>query len=188
MSIKEQEHVKRFLKYYCTIIALIIGITCGFFVFYTNFNKSFEYPEKEYQQMDHILKQVVDVEHKSIKYDLEVPDNMKISFRVMNNKPSVEIRTTCENEVHISSYTYFNVIGEPVFERDFQTKEELNRNYKNVGILFAFLVGTICFLGEMILLIPIKKYVILLGTRDEYEAVRNSYLMAGENVKHITSH
>lgn len=185
MSIKEQEHVKRFLKYYCTIIALIIGITCGFFVFYANSNKTFEYPEKEYQQMDNILKQVVDVEHKSIKYDLEVPDNMKISFRVMNDKPSIEIRTTYESEVSISSYAYFNVLGEPIFERDFQTKEELNRNYKNVGILFSFLVGTICFFGEIILLIPIKKYVILLGTRDEYEAVRNSYLMSGKNVKII---
>ena len=182
MSIKEQENVKRFLQYYCAILAFIVGIACGFLVFYAHFNQTFEYPEEEYQKMEQFLTQAIDVEHKFIQYDLAVPDNMELSYKVINDKPSLVLNTTYESKVPISSYSYFNANGELVFERDFQNKEELNRHNKNVGILFAFLVGTFVFLVEMLLLTPIKKYVIRIGTRDEFEAVKNSYLMAGENV------
>lgn len=183
MSINEQKKVKRFLNLYCTAVALVVSIICGLLVFYTNYNKMFEYPEEEYQRIDELLKQIVDANYGIIKYNLKVPENIRISFDAINNKPSIKIGTTYENEIHIYSYACFNEDGKLVLERNFNNKEKLNNHYKNVGILFAFLIGTICFLEKILLSIPIKKYVISLGTHDEYEAVKKSYLNAGKNVK-----
>ena len=126
--------------------------------------------------MEDFAKSYVDVETQTINYNIEVPEGLAVKYRESYGKPKIVV---------ISNYGYGTIgysvyfakdSGTPIFERDIENQEELNKSTKIMQIIICVSISIIWAL-IVVMIFVIRNFI---ESIKEAKRIKKSYLATGK--------